>query len=193
MNSTKGLCNDIYKYLFLQVILLVFAYEGSSNTVRGYLVSPFHSPYRPTHFIKNISFISSPFFTPFIKHKFCLTINQKYILEQLVYIFELKLGQQRSNINITSPIRVRFIHLKQVRATSHTRPRARDHCTSSTLIGGKGTAGPKFAPSHYARGADGVRECKMEVEFTWTSTCHQMDHVSWSLELLSKTTSWRQA
>ena len=29
-----------------------------------------------------------------------------------------------------------------VRATSHTRPIARDHCTSSTLIGGKGGAGP---------------------------------------------------
>ena len=28
------------------------------------------------------------------------------------------------------------------RATSHTRVRARDHCTSSTLIGGKGGAGP---------------------------------------------------
>ena len=30
----------------------------------------------------------------------------------------------------------------EVRATSHTRPRARDHYTSSTLIGGKGGAGP---------------------------------------------------
>ena len=29
-----------------------------------------------------------------------------------------------------------------VRATSHTRLRARDHHTSSTLIGGKGGAGP---------------------------------------------------
>ena len=29
-----------------------------------------------------------------------------------------------------------------LRATSHTRLRARDHCTSSTLIGGKGGAGP---------------------------------------------------
>jgi hypothetical protein len=29
-----------------------------------------------------------------------------------------------------------------VRATSHTRLRARDHYTSSTLIGGKGGAGP---------------------------------------------------
>ena len=30
----------------------------------------------------------------------------------------------------------------QFKATSHTRPRARDHYTSSTLIGGKGGAGP---------------------------------------------------
>ena len=29
-----------------------------------------------------------------------------------------------------------------LRATSHTRLRARDHYTSSTLIGGKGGAGP---------------------------------------------------
>ena len=29
-------------------------------------------------------------------------------------------------------------------ATSHTRLRARDHCTSSTLIGGKGGAGPSL-------------------------------------------------
>ena len=29
-----------------------------------------------------------------------------------------------------------------VRATSHTRLRAHNHCTSSTLIGGKGGAGP---------------------------------------------------
>ena len=38
---------------------------------------------------------------------------------------------------------------KQFRATSHTRLRARDHFTSSTLIGEKGGAGPKFT-SHYA-------------------------------------------
>ena len=30
----------------------------------------------------------------------------------------------------------------KLRATSHTRLRARDHYTSSTLIGGKGGAGP---------------------------------------------------
>ena len=31
-----------------------------------------------------------------------------------------------------------------LRATSHMRLRARDHCTSSTLIGGKGGAGPSL-------------------------------------------------
>ena len=36
-----------------------------------------------------------------------------------------------------------------IRATSHMRLRARDRYTSSTLIGGKGGAGSKFA-SHYA-------------------------------------------
>jgi hypothetical protein len=32
--------------------------------------------------------------------------------------------------------------IMEIRATSHTKLRARDHCTSSTLIGGKGGAGP---------------------------------------------------
>ena len=35
-------------------------------------------------------------------------------------------------------LRMRFT----IRATSHMRLRARDHCISSTLIGGKGGAGP---------------------------------------------------
>jgi hypothetical protein len=61
-----------------------------------------------------------------------------------------------------------------LRATSHTRLRARDHYTSSTLIGGKG----------------GVCECNMDVESTWILTWHRMDHVSWSLGLFSKTTFW---
>ena len=33
-------------------------------------------------------------------------------------------------------------YYQRLRATSHTRLRARDHYTSSTLIGGKGGAGP---------------------------------------------------
>ena len=48
----------------------------------------------------------------------------------------------------------------------------------------------KFA-SHYAWGTNGVRDCKMDVKSTWTPTWHPMDHVSWSLGLFSKTTSWR--
>ena len=32
--------------------------------------------------------------------------------------------------------------MKMLRATSHMRVRARDHYTSSTVIGGKGGAGP---------------------------------------------------
>jgi len=34
-----------------------------------------------------------------------------------------------------------------LRATSHTRPRARDHYTSSTLIGGKSRSGPSSLPT----------------------------------------------
>ena len=49
----------------------------------------------------------------------------------------------------------------------------------------------KFA-SHYAWGTNGVLcECKMDVKSTWILTWYQMDHVSWSLGLFSKTISWR--
>ena len=40
--------------------------------------------------------------------------------------------------------------------------------------------------SHYAWGTNGVGECKMDVKSTWIPTWHQMDHVSWSLELFTK-------
>jgi hypothetical protein len=87
------------------------------------------------------------------------------------------------------------------RATSHTRLRARAHYTSSTLIGGKGGAGPSLlhtmleGPMEHVNErwmwrTDGVWECKMmDVESTWDPTWHQMNHVSWSLGLFSKTTS----
>ena len=48
----------------------------------------------------------------------------------------------------------------------------------------------KFA-SHYARGTNGICACKMDVKSTCILTWHQMDHVSWLVGLLSKTTSWR--
>ena len=64
-----------------------------------------------------------------------------------------------------------------LRATSHTRLRARDHYTSSTLIGGKGGAGPSSLHTT-AWGTNGVCECKMDVKSTWIPTWHQMDHVS---------------
>jgi hypothetical protein len=77
-----------------------------------------------------------------------------------------------------------------LRATSHTRLRAHDHYTSSTLIGGKGGAGPSSlhttpeGPSEYVN-------ARWNVKYTWIPTWHRMDHVSWSLGLFSKTTSWR--
>ena len=45
-----------------------------------------------------------------------------------------------------------FFHLvsKWLRATSHTRLRARDHSTSSTFIGGKGGAGPSSLHTTFA-------------------------------------------
>ena len=82
----------------------------------------------------------------------------------------------------------------KLRATSHTRLRARDDYTSSTLIGGKGRAGPSSLLHTTLEGpTEYISECKMDVKSTWIPTCRQMDHVSWSLGLYSKTTSWRQA
>jgi hypothetical protein len=72
------------------------------------------------------------------------------------------------------------------------RLRARDQYTSSTLIGGKGGAGPSSLHTTLEGPTKHVN-CKMDVKSTWTPTWHLMDHVSWSLGLFSKTTSRRQA
>ena len=45
--------------------------------------------------------------------------------------------------------------IAHMRATSYTRLRARDHCTSSTLIGGEGKVGSNKAI-----------ECKMDAKYT---------------------------
>ena len=75
-----------------------------------------------------------------------------------------------------------------LRATLCTGLRARDHYTPSTLIGGKGGAGPSsLLHTMLERPTEYISECSMDVKFTW----HWMDHVSWSLGLFSKTTSWR--
>jgi hypothetical protein len=78
--------------------------------------------------------------------------------------------------------------LTRARAHTHTRPRARDQYTSSTLIGGKGGAGPR---SHHTM-LEGPTEY---VYARWMWTCEvymdsflhgiEMDHVSWSLGLFS--------
>ena len=60
-------------------------------------------------------------------------------------------------------------------ATTHTRLRARDHYILSTLIGGKGGAGP----SSLQTSLEGPTcECKMGIKSTWIPTWHQMDYVS---------------
>ena len=53
--------------------------------------------------------------------------------------------------------------LHKGRATSHTRVRARDHYTSSTLVGGKGGAGPNSLHTRL-EGPNRVCECKMVVK-----------------------------
>ena len=79
----------------------------------------------------------------------------------------------------------------QLRDTSHTRLRARDQYTSSTLIGGKDGAGPSSLHNMLEGPTEYVCECKMDVKFTWIPTWHRMDRVSWSLGPFSKITSWR--
>ena len=49
--------------------------------------------------------------------------------------------------------------------THDTRLRARDHCTSSPLIGGE--AEPVKFASHYVWGTNGVCQCKMDVKWPW--------------------------
>jgi hypothetical protein len=56
-----------------------------------------------------------------------------------------------------------------VRATSHTRLKARDHYTSSTLIGGKGGAGPSSLHTTFEGPTEYISECKMDVKSTWIS------------------------
>ena len=70
-----------------------------------------------------------------------------------------------------------------LKATSHTRLRARDRYTSSTLVGGKGRARPCSLHTTLEGPMDGVCECKMDVTSTWILTWHRMDHVSWLLGL----------
>ena len=68
---------------------------------------------------------------------------------------------------------------------SYARLRAHDHSSSSTLIGGKGRAGPSSL-LHYTRETNGVCECTMDVKSTWIPIWHVMDHVSWSLGFIFK-------
>jgi hypothetical protein len=58
----------------------------------------------------------------------------------------------------------------QLRATSHTRPIAHDHYTSSTLIGGKGGADPSSLHIALEGPTEYICECKMDVKSTWIPT-----------------------
>jgi hypothetical protein len=67
----------------------------------------------------------------------------------------------------------------EVSATSHTRLRAPDPYTSSTLIVGKDGAGPSSLLHTTLEGpTEGVCECKMDVMSAWIPTWYRMDHVS---------------
>jgi hypothetical protein len=76
-----------------------------------------------------------------------------------------------------------------LKSNSYMRPSARDHWTSSTLIGGKGGASPSLLHTTLEGPTEYISECKMDVKSTWIPTWHQMDQVIWSLGLFSKITS----
>jgi hypothetical protein len=76
-------------------------------------------------------------------------------------------------------------------ATSHARLRARDHCTLSTLVGGKGGAGPSSLYTMLEGPTEYENARWMYSLHGWIPTWHRMDHVSWSLGLFLETTSWR--
>ena len=78
-----------------------------------------------------------------------------------------------------------------LRATSHMRLRARNHYTLSTLIGGKGGAGPSSLHTMLEGPTKYVNARWRSSLHGFLPTWHQMDRVSWSLKLFSKTTSWR--
>ena len=59
-----------------------------------------------------------------------------------------------------------------LRATSHTILRAYDHYTSSTLIGGKGGAGPSSLHNTHEGQMEYTSECEMDVRSTWIPTWH---------------------
>ena len=74
-----------------------------------------------------------------------------------------------------------------LRATSHTRLRARDHYTSSTQSHWwKRWTRSKFASSHYAWGTNGVCECKRDVKSTWIPTWHWIVHIYGHLDYFQK-------
>ena len=83
------------------------------------------------------------------------------------------------------------IEWSELKATSHMILRACDHYTSSTLIGGKGGAGPSLLHASLEGPTEYMCECKMDVKSTWIPTWCRMDHVSWPLGVFSKITSWK--
>ena len=97
------------------------------------------------------------------------------------YISSALIGKKKAE-----PVQVRF-------TTSNMRLRARDPYTSSALIVGKGGVGPSSVLTLCLRDqrSEYVSECKMDVKCQWIPIWHRLDRVSWSLGLLSKTTSWR--
>ena len=83
-----------------------------------------------------------------------------------------------------------FTNWEGLYTTSHTRLRAHDQYSSSTLIGGKGWLGLSLLHTTL-EGLTEYVNARWMLKSTWFPTRHQMDRVSWSLGLFSKTTSWR--
>jgi hypothetical protein len=77
-------------------------------------------------------------------------------------------------------------YMNAQRGPLHTRPRAREHYTSSTLIGGKGRARPSSLQTTLEGPTKHVNARCMDAKSTWIPIWHRMDHVFMVTWIISK-------
>ena len=111
------------------------------------------------------------------KSSFTMSSTQSYLEIQVKFVHSFRVGGG-SILNEIKYTRVRITNMiNQFRATLHTRLRAHDHYKHfKHSHWWKRRSRFKFA-SHYARGTNGVCECKMDVKvymesyMAWNGSC----------------------